>query len=203
MNNPAMHNVLLHTSDYDLDRVIAMIQCSWASLMEMATRPEDRALWVRKWNPTQHWFLGLGLVLALLLTSGMVLAGGSCGHIADVLLIDTPNLEAGDRKRGEQYFYERIYGGCSGCHTLVKDRKWIGPSLHGIFGRKAGTIKGFVYSQAVRGSGIVWDAKAIDRLIQNPRAYIPGTRMFHKGLPGPQHAQIRRDIIAFLKEATR
>ena len=187
----------------DLDRVIAVMHCSWASLMEKGTRPEDCALSVRKWSSMQRRFLGLGLVLALLLTSGMALAGGSRTPIADVTLIDTPNLEAGDRKRGEQYFYERIYGGCSVCHTLVKDRKWIGPSLHGIFGRKAGTIEGFVYSRAMRESGIVWDAKAIDRLIQNPRAYVPGTRMFHKGLPGTQHAQIRRDIIAFLKEATR
>lgn len=198
-----MHNVLLHTSDCDLDRVIVVIRCSWASLMEMATRPEDRALWVRKWNPTQRWFFGLELVLVLLLSSGMVLANGSRTPIADVPLMDTPNLEAGDRKRGEQYFYERIYGGCDVCHTLVKGRKWIGPSLHGIFGRKAGTMEGFVYSRALRESGIVWNAKAIDRLIQNPRAYVPGTRMFHKGLPGPQHAQIRRDIIAFLKAATR
>jgi cytochrome c len=139
----------------------------------------------------------------LTIATGAVLAGGSRAPIADVPLVDTPNLEAGDRKRGERYFNERIYASCSVCHTLVKNRKWIGPSLHGIFGRKAGTMENFVYSKAMRESGIVWDAESIDQWIQNPRAFVPGTRMYFKGLPGPQHAQIRRDIIAFLKEATR
>jgi cytochrome c len=158
---------------------------------------------VREVKPMMRWLLGSGLASMLTIATGAVLAGGSRAPIADVPLVDTPNLEAGDRKRGERYFNERIYASCSVCHTLVKNRKWIGPSLHGIFGRKAGTMENFVYSKAMRESGIVWDAESIDQWIQNPRAFVPGTRMYFKGLPGPQHAQIRRDIIAFLKEATR
>lgn len=150
-----------------------------------------------------RWLFGLGLVSVLTIATGTVLADRAHMHITDVPLVETQNLEAGDSKRGERYFYECIYGCCSVCHSLVRDKKWIGPSLQGIFGRKAGTIEGFVYSRAMRESGIVWDANSIDLMIQNPRVFVPGTRMYFKGLPGAQHAQIRRDIIAFLKEATR
>ena len=179
------------------------MHCLWVTNEVTIVRREGCTRPVSKGRPMLRWLLGPGLALALMLTAGTTMADGVRAPIADVPLVDTQNLDDGDHKRGERYFYERIYGGCGVCHTLVRDRKWIGSSLYGIFGRKAGTIEGFVYSLAMRESGIVWDAKSIDRLIQNPRAFVPGTRMYYKGIPGPQHAQIRRDIIAFLKEATR
>lgn len=145
-------------------------------------------------------------LIALGLTCALALAAGSApaaGDLRDAPLVSTPALDAGDPVKGGQYFVDLAVGGCAVCHPLESGKKWIGSSLNGIFGRKAGTMEGFVYSKAMRESGIVWDAGSIDLLMQNPRVFLPGTRMYFRGLPGEPYAQVRRDIIAFLKQATR
>jgi len=73
----------------------------------------------------------------------------------------------------------------------------LGPSLHGVIGRKAGTAQGFGYSSAMKDAGLVWDEQTIDRYIKNPEAVVPGNAM--KPFSGIASAEERAKIIAHLK----
>ncbi|MCK6451042.1 MAG: cytochrome c family protein [Alphaproteobacteria bacterium] len=99
----------------------------------------------------------------------------------------------GDPVRGE-----KLYDRCVGCHSNDRDR--TGPRHAGLIGRRAGSVAGFPYSDAMKRSGIVWDAATLDRFLANPRALVPGTRMGFAGVPDPQD---RADLIAHLERATR
>jgi cytochrome c len=76
-----------------------------------------------------------------------------------------------------------------------------GPSLSGLWNRKAGSLPSFRrYSEALRSSGIVWNDQTLDDWIENPRHLVPGTTMT---FPGVKNAQQRADLLAFLKDATK
>ncbi|MFL6714701.1 MAG: c-type cytochrome, partial [Sulfurifustis sp.] len=101
---------------------------------------------------------------------------------------------AGDPQKGAQ-----VYRACAACHSLEPGRHLTGPSLAHVYGRKAGTAEGFVrYSKALKESKIVWDDKALDAWLKKPEALVPGNLMPFPGIPD---AQVRADLIAFLKNA--
>ena len=91
---------------------------------------------------------------------------------------------------------EAVYARCAACHSLAYDR--TGPRHCGLFGRRAGSVKGFPYSEAMRRSGIVWDEKTLDRFLAAPAKAVPGTSM---GYAGIEDKQERADLIAYLKQA--
>lgn len=100
--------------------------------------------------------------------------------------------EPGDPVKGKQ-----LFRACAACHSLEPGRHMTGPSLANIWGRRAGTIDGFRrYSEALKGSGVVWNEKTLDQWMMSPRTYIPGNRMIFRGID--DHAE-RIDLIAFLK----
>lgn len=66
---------------------------------------------------------------------------------------------------------------CRECHSFVKDDNRLGPSLYGVVGRKAGTEKGYAYTQSMQDSGITWTEATLDKWIANPDAVIPGNGM--------------------------
>ena len=98
---------------------------------------------------------------------------------------------------GERQFARK----CSICHTLTPDgRNRAGPTLHGLFGRQAGSVPDYNYSQALAGADIIWEAETINRLFdEGPDHYTPGSKM-----PMQQIAkqQDRDDLIAFLTANT-
>jgi cytochrome c len=98
---------------------------------------------------------------------------------------------APDAKRGEE-----IYSRCLACHALAYDR--TGPRHCGLFGRRAGSVPGFAYSDAMKRSGITWNAKTLDRFIADPIKTVPGTAM---GYAGVKDAKERADLIAYLEAA--
>ena len=102
-----------------------------------------------------------------------------------------PAFAAPDALRGEQ-----IYVRCMACHALASDR--VGPRHCGLFGRRAGSIPGYPYSDAMKNSRIVWNDKTLDRFLASPTTVVPGTAMTYDGIAD---AGERADLIAYLKHA--
>ena len=99
---------------------------------------------------------------------------------------------AGDPARGEQ-----IYQACTDCHSL--DQNDVGPRHRGVYGREAGSLADYPYSDALKNAKIVWNAETLDKWLTNPQAFVPGAKMFFH----LADAQDRADVIAFLKERAR
>ena len=96
----------------------------------------------------------------------------------------------GDAARGE-----RVFGQCRACHAIVPGQNMIGPSLHGVVGRKAGTVAGYAYSPANKGSAMVWDRETLFTYLEAPLTALPGTKMAF-ALRDPQQ---RADVIAYME----
>ena len=101
---------------------------------------------------------------------------------------------AGARAAGDAKAGEAIYERCLACHALAYDR--TGPRHCGLFGRRAGGVSGYAYSEAMKKSKITWNAQTLDRFLANPMKAIPGTSM---GYAGIADAKERRDLIAYLQ----
>jgi cytochrome c len=89
---------------------------------------------------------------------------------------------------------------CKACHSLEEGKNVIGPSLHGLFGRKAGTAPKFNYSSANKNSGIEWNDETLFNYLADPQKAVPGTKMV---FPGIRSEKERRDLISYLKDATK
>jgi cytochrome c len=106
-----------------------------------------------------------------------------------------PRVQAdGDPSKGKVIFEQ-----CAACHGL-DETKTDGPSLKGVFGRKAGSRDDYRYSAAMTRSDVVWDAATLDAYIANPQDYIKGNRMSFAGV---RDKSDRDDLIAYLEQATK
>lgn len=85
---------------------------------------------------------------------------------------------------------------CKACHSAEPGKHGIGPSLAGIFGTKAGDVAGFEFSDAMKSSGLTWNAATLDRYLENPRTVVPGTTM---GFGGLKDAAKRKDVVDYIK----
>jgi cytochrome c len=121
-------------------------------------------------------YLSAGLVTgALALSSGVALAQG-------------------DAEKGQVVFNK-----CKVCHSVDEPKNKVGPYLVGVFGRPAGSVEGFKYSEAMKSSGITWTEETIAAYLADPRGYIKGNRMAFTGLKDQDDIA---DVIAYLKQAT-
>jgi cytochrome c2 len=101
----------------------------------------------------------------------------------------------GDAARGEAKFQD-----CAACHRLEAGANNVGPSLHGVFTRKAGELADFRYSPAIKRSGLVWTPETLDKFITDPQDVVPANRMPYAGMAS---ASDRADLIAYLQNATK
>ncbi len=107
-----------------------------------------------------------------------------------------PAMAEGDPAKGK-----KVFAKCKICHTLKKGKNKIGPSLYGVFGRKAGTGAGFKrYSPAMKKSGVVWSAETLEKYLTNPKGFIKGNRMV---FPGLKKKADRDNVIFYLEQATK
>ena len=102
----------------------------------------------------------------------------------------------GNAARGERVFNQQ----CKTCHSLEDGPSITGPTLHGVFGRKAGTAPGFESSPEMIKSGIVWDETTLAEYSRDPKAKVPDTKMVFNGIK--QAGQLA-DLVAYLKQATK
>ena len=99
-------------------------------------------------------------------------------------------------KAGQFMFEHR----CRSCHADDPALKSYGPSLMGVVGRKAGTVEGFVYSDAMKSSGLVWTEGALRGWIADNTGLLPGTRMRHVGVTDSKEQDY---LIAYLKTLSK
>jgi len=110
-----------------------------------------------------------------------------------VATVTTASAEAaGDAARGEA-----LYRDCQACHSF--DKNQIGPMHRGIFGRTAGSVPGFDYSEALKNAKIVWTEANLDKWLADPEVLVPGSKMYFS-VDKPED---RADLIAFLKERAK
>ncbi|ODQ67919.1 cytochrome c [Nadsonia fulvescens var. elongata DSM 6958] len=101
----------------------------------------------------------------------------------------------GSAKKGATLFKTR----CLQCHTTEEGGpNKVGPNLHGMIGRKSGLAEGFSYTDANKKKGVLWTEENLFDYLENPKKYIPGTKMAFGGL---KKEKDRNDLITFLKEA--
>ncbi len=103
-----------------------------------------------------------------------------------------PEVLAGDKTVGEGVFANR----CRECHEAPAGDRKAGPSLVGIVGRRAGSLPGFAYSDAMRNAGFVWTELRLQEYLSNPKAAVPGNRMLFNGLKREGEFE---DLLEYLK----
>ena len=95
---------------------------------------------------------------------------------------------------------EKVFTKCKVCHVADEDKNKIGPSLHGVIGRTAGTHPDFKYSEAMIAagtSGVKWDEPTLTTYLHDPKAMIKGTKM---AFPGLKKDEDVANVIAYLKQ---
>src|SRR5215472_14691010 len=116
--------------------------------------------------------------LTLALALPFALAGSCAAAAADV--------EAGKAK----------FKLCAICHSAEAGKVKVGPSLFGIVGRKAGSLEGYSYSDAMKNYGKTWTAETLDTYLADPHTVVPGTKMI---FPGIKDKTERANLIAYLE----
>jgi cytochrome c len=109
-----------------------------------------------------------------------------------VMVGSVQSASAADAEAGEKVFRK-----CKACHTIEEGGKnRVGPNLHGVVGRAAGSVDGFKYSDVMKNSGLTWDEATLDEYLENPRKMLKGNKM---AFPGLRKEEDRANVIAYLK----
>ena len=129
---------------------------------------------------------------------GVALTAATLGEqsvLATAEYLARPPYAGADRVNGQ-----RLAQMCRACHTVGQGgAHMIGPNLFGMFGRAAGSAERYAYSPALQEADFVWTPRALDAWLERPAGFLPGNRM---SFPGVSDAGDRRDVIAYLLEAT-
>ncbi len=120
--------------------------------------------------------------------------GATLGGLVALLAVSSGSLlgQGQPLVSGKESFERR----CGGCHALDRDKE--GPRLGGVYGRMAGSVDSFEYSEALKKSRIIWNDESLEKWLTNPEQFVPSNNMdFHL-----ENAGERRDIIAYLKKSS-
>ncbi|API51184.1 cytochrome C [Rhizobium leguminosarum] len=125
-------------------------------------------------------------VVLLIATSVIALCPGNAG------------AQEGDATAGAAVFKK-----CATCHVADSDTNKVGPSLKGLFGRKAGTHPNYAYSAGMKAAGeggLVWDETVLRDYLHNPKGKVKGTKMAFVGVKDDQEIT---NLIAYLKQYSK
>ena len=112
---------------------------------------------------------------------------------AALLAVSVGAAAAQDAERGKTSFRK-----CALCHAVGDDaQNKVGPELNGLDGRRAGSVPGFLYSEAHAHSGITWSKSTFTQYIRDPRAMVPNTKKVFAGIKDEQEAE---DLWAYLAQ---
>jgi cytochrome c len=112
--------------------------------------------------------------------------------VLSMVLAQSLPASAQDAALGEKTFLK-----CKACHQIGEGaRNGVGPNLNGLIGRKSGSVEGYSYSEANKGSGLTWDEDTFRDYIKNPKAKIPGTKMVFAGIAKDEEID---NLIAYFK----
>lgn len=114
--------------------------------------------------------------------------------IVTMMVLTAPALAEGSAEKGEAVFAK-----CKACHEVEKGVNKVGPTLKGVVGRKAASVEGYKYSEAMAAKGaegVVWDEATLTTYLADPKAFVPKTKMAFAGLKKPEDVA---DVIAYLK----
>jgi len=96
---------------------------------------------------------------------------------------------------------QKVFNACKACHTIeAGGPNRVGPNLHGVVGRKVGTVAGFGYSPALKDGDFVWDDQRLDGYLKDPKGALPGNKMAFAGIRNDTQ---RADLVAFLKSRSQ
>jgi cytochrome c len=120
--------------------------------------------------------------------------------LAALVGVATPAFAAGDAAAGK-----KIFTRCMACHEAAVDKDKVGPSLHGVVGRKAGSLPSYAgkYSSAMKKAGeagLVWDEANLAVYLKSPKDKVPGNKM---GFPGLKDDADIANVIAYLEAAAK
>jgi cytochrome c len=110
---------------------------------------------------------------------------------AAIAMLAAPAAQAADANNGKT-----VFGRCAICHTVQKGGpNGLGPNLFGVAGRKAAALSGYMYSGALKSSGITWTNDKLKAWISAPAHLVPGTKMAFGGISNSAQAD---DVVAYL-----
>lgn len=119
------------------------------------------------------------------------------GMMGPGMMVRPPVEQSNPAAGGAEIFQKQ----CAMCHVLrAGARSTVGPNLHGVFGRKSGSLPGYPYSTAMRNADFVWNGRTLDHFIAAPQSFVHGTTM---AFPGIADDKARRKLIAYLRTATK
>jgi cytochrome c len=112
--------------------------------------------------------------------------------LSTALLVPLVALADGDEELGKRQFNK-----CAACHSLEVGVHLAGPSLHGLMGRKVGSIEGFVFSEVMEQAEFVWTTQTLSAFIENPMQLLPGTVMAFGGI---RNAEQREALVFYIEQ---
>ena len=115
--------------------------------------------------------------------------------LACALALTVGSASAADVTAGKKVFKK-----CKACHSLKPGKKKVGPSLYGIVGKKAASVKKYKYSKAMKKANITWDEKTLDAYLTKPKKFVKGTKMTFVGL---KKQEDRDNVIAYIKAESK